>query len=53
VRQKLDSYQVRPGDSLWNIAKKFGVTALELRQWNKLAENARIRPGDQLKLYSR
>jgi membrane-bound lytic murein transglycosylase D len=53
VRQELVSYQVRSGDSLWNIAKKFGVTALELQQWNKLAENARIRPGDQLKVYSR
>lgn len=53
VRQELISYQVRPGDSLWNIAKRFGVTTGDLRSWNKLAENGNIRPGDQLKVYSR
>ena len=53
VRQELVSYKVRPGDSLWNIAKRFGVTTAELRSWNKLADNDHIRPGDQLMVYSR
>ncbi len=53
VRKELVSYQVRPGDSLWNIARRFGVTTEELRSWNKLAANGHIRPGDQLKVYSR
>jgi membrane-bound lytic murein transglycosylase D len=39
--------------SLWNIARRFGVTTDDLRSWNKLAENGHIRPGDQLKGYSR
>lgn len=53
MRRELVSYEVRAGDSLWSIARRFGVTAVELRQWNKLAQNAQIRPGDQLKVFSR
>lgn len=53
VRKELVSYQVRPGDTVWNISKRFGVTPTELRQWNKLADNSPIRPGDQLMLYKR
>lgn len=51
VRRELVNYQVRPGDSLWNIAKRFGVSLADLRQWNKLAENAALKPGDELSVY--
>ena len=53
VRRDMVSYQVRPGDSLWGIAKRFGVTTAELQSWNKLAKNSHIRPGDRLKVYAR
>ncbi len=53
VRKELVSYQVRQGDTLWSIAKRFGVSAEDLLSWNKLAANSHIRPGDQLKVYSR
>ncbi|GAB6113660.1 LysM peptidoglycan-binding domain-containing protein [Desulfomicrobium salsuginis] len=53
VRKDLVSYQVRQGDTLWSIAKRFGVSAQDLLSWNKLAANTHIRPGDQLKVYSR
>lgn len=53
VRKELVSYQVRQGDTVWSIAKRFGVSAKELISWNKLASNSQIRPGDQLKVYSR
>ena len=53
VREELVHYKVRPGDSLWNIARRFGVTTSQLRSWNKLAKNGYIRPGDQLKVYTR
>ncbi len=51
VRKELVSYKVRPGDSLWGIAKKFDISLDQLCQWNKLAKNAAIRPGDKLTLY--
>ena len=50
VRQKLAHYKVRQGDSLWSIARRFGVSPADLRQWNKLAETSVIRPGDELKV---
>jgi len=53
VRNELVSYRVRQGDSLWGIAKRFGVTPSELQSWNKLARNTHIRPGDTLKVYAR
>lgn len=53
VRNELVNYRVRQGDSLWGIAKRFGVTPSELQGWNKLARNTHIRPGDTLKVYAR
>ncbi len=40
-------YKVRTGDSLWTIAKKFQVSASQLRRWNNLANN-QIQPGTRL-----
>jgi membrane-bound lytic murein transglycosylase D len=42
-------YRVRVGDSLWKIAKRFGVTVHELKEWNNLS-GRRIQPGDLLAL---
>jgi hypothetical protein len=42
-------YQVRSGDSLWNIARKHGTTVAQLRAKNALASN-RIRAGQMLEL---
>ena len=53
VRKEMVSYQVRAGDNLWSIARRFGVTPDDLREWNKLAANAQLRPGDQIKVYTR
>ncbi|GAB1410859.1 LysM peptidoglycan-binding domain-containing protein [Desulfovibrionales bacterium] len=51
ARKKLIQYEIKPGDNLWSIARQFGVTADDLRQWNKLAHNITIKPGDQLQVY--
>ncbi|MEX1275875.1 MAG: LysM peptidoglycan-binding domain-containing protein [Bacteroidota bacterium] len=44
--QSLREYNVRRGDTLWDIAQKFGVSVQELKRQNDVAEN--IRPGDTL-----
>jgi hypothetical protein len=49
ARKSLARYQVRTGDSLWNIARKHGTTVAQLRAKNALASN-RIRPGQVLEL---
>ncbi len=42
-------YQVRQGDSLWAIARKFNLSTKQLKAWNKLKSN-RIHPGIKLKV---
>ncbi|GAB6888794.1 LysM peptidoglycan-binding domain-containing protein [Desulfothermus okinawensis JCM 13304] len=44
-------YRVKKGDNLWGIAKKFGVTTNQLVTWNNLNRDARIYPGDKLKIF--
>ena len=41
-------HQVRAGDTLYNIARRYGLKVEELRQLNKLAPNAVLHPGDKL-----
>ncbi|MFW5730482.1 MAG: LysM peptidoglycan-binding domain-containing protein [Desulfonatronovibrionaceae bacterium] len=43
-------YQVRSGDTLWDIARRFGVCTTELQEWNNMS-GSRIRPGDRLRVY--
>lgn len=41
-------YTVRPGDTLWLIAEKFGTTAAGILQANSIAESGLIYPGQVL-----
>lgn len=43
-------YRVRRGDTLWDIARRFGVGTSELQRWNNIS-GSRIRPGDRLRVY--
>ena len=43
-------YRVRRGDSLWSIARKFGVSMNQLREWNGTAPD--IHPGQRLVIYN-
>jgi membrane-bound lytic murein transglycosylase D len=43
-------YIVKAGDTLWSIAKKFHLTISQIKTWNHLNDEDRIRPEDQLKL---
>jgi LysM repeat protein len=42
-------YRVRPGDTLYGIARQFSVTVGQLKQWNNLSSDT-IKPGDQLRV---
>ncbi|NBB92001.1 MAG: LysM peptidoglycan-binding domain-containing protein [Gammaproteobacteria bacterium] len=41
-------HQVRPGESLWVIARRYGVSVRDLQQWNGLGGDSLIRPGDRI-----
>lgn len=43
-------YAVRSGDSLWTIAKRFGVTVASLLKWNSLPTRHVLRPGQLLRV---
>ena len=40
-------YRVRRGDTLWSIARKFGVSIYNLKRWNRI-KGEFIKPGDIL-----
>lgn len=45
-------YTVRRGDSLWLIARRHQVRLSDLMQWNELAEDSVLRPGQTLTIRS-
>lgn len=45
------SYDVRAGDSLYKIAKKFKVAVNDIVQWNDLNKSSTLQPGQRLLLY--
>ncbi len=46
-------YTVKAGDSLWRIARQFGVSTAQLAGINGLSPNASLRVGQQLKVRTR
>ena len=51
--KQLITYKVKQGDTLFSIAKRFGVSASSLQAWNDFAGSRDLRPGDKLKVYVR
>lgn len=43
-------YQVRQGDTLWGISRRFAVAADQILDWNNLPSGHVLQPGDQLTL---
>lgn len=44
-------YEVKKGDSLWTISRRFKVTVAELKQWNGLSGKRYLKPGQRLVVY--
>ena len=44
-------YRVRRGDSLTRISHKFNVSVAQLRRWNRLSANPRLRVGQKITLF--
>ncbi len=48
AKEKTASHTVGRGDTLWKVARKFGVTPRELAVWNDLTPKARLSAGQRL-----
>lgn len=44
------TYRVRKGDTLWDVAKKYGTTVDQIMTWNRLSNSA-LRVGQTLVIY--
>ena len=45
------NYTVRPGDSLWTIARKYDTTTKAIARWNQIGEKSLLQVGQALQLY--
>ena len=43
-------YRVKSGDSVWKLAKRFGVQIKEVLMMNGIVDARRVRPGQELLL---
>ncbi len=43
-------HRVRPGDSLWAISRRYGVSVSQLQAWNGLGRRSKIVPGQRLRI---
>ncbi|MEX2482629.1 MAG: LysM peptidoglycan-binding domain-containing protein [Gammaproteobacteria bacterium] len=41
-------YEVRRGDSLWTIARRFKISIADLKRWNGLSDRLTLQPGQRL-----
>ena len=44
-------YRVKQGDTLWDVARRYGVSVRQLRLWNGLGYSRIIRPGQVLNIW--
>ena len=47
------TYVVQPGDSFWDISRKFDVGMRELAKWNGMGTTGLLHPGTELKIFKR
>jgi membrane-bound lytic murein transglycosylase D len=53
VSSRGDVHVVRPRDTISSIAKQYGVSVGDVLRWNSLEGQARIHPGDRLRVATR
>ena len=53
VAARGEVHVVRPRDTVSSIAKQYGVSVGDLLRWNRLERQARIHPGDRLRVATR
>jgi len=51
IAGKWITYVVRRGDTLWDIARAFGVLLEKLISWNNLSARSSLQVGDRLKIF--
>ena len=44
-------YEVKQGDSLWTISRRFNVSVTDLKKWNRLSGKRYLQPGQELVVY--
>ena len=49
--KKFVTYQVKIGDTLWNISRRYKVSLSEIMKWNRLKKHSKLKPGMTLKIY--
>ena len=49
-RKSRSYHRAKPGETLWSIAAKYGISAYKLSEWNGIGEPHTIYPGQQLRL---
>ncbi|MFT5258702.1 MAG: membrane-bound lytic murein transglycosylase D [Saprospiraceae bacterium] len=47
------THLVRKGDTLWQIARRYGVKVAQLSSWNKISSSQTLRLGQRLLIYPR
>ncbi len=49
-KNEVITHTVKRGESLWKLARRYGVTIDQLMNWNKIPSRSNIRPGQKLQL---
>jgi membrane-bound lytic murein transglycosylase D len=49
TQEEFSWYQVKNGDTLWNISRRFNTSPKKIKAWNNLESNL-IHPGNKLRL---
>ena len=50
AEQKIEVHQVKAGETLYSISRRYGLTVDQLRSYNNIGKDAAIRTGQKLKL---